>query len=153
MDQDPKEQLTEFDSLICDHRMQLLKAAIPYISRPRQRTLSFIIKFAELNSAIKLFSGKEDSLSICSAPAGEDTLPDMVHTLKQYCTPQEADLLDLIQNFTQSFGLYRQYQATEKDRSDSEKTGGGHTPFDILKNMMTPEQQGIFEMLHNSSHI
>ena len=48
MNEDQTLRMTELDHLIGSHRMQLLKAALPYMKIPQQMVFSLMVKFTEL---------------------------------------------------------------------------------------------------------
>ena len=70
MNQTDSYKLTDLDYLIGDHRLQMLKAALPFLSIPQQRALSLAVKFQELRRTYRLFSDEETaSLGVCSLDA------------------------------------------------------------------------------------
>ena len=147
MEQDDTPKLTEFDTLIADHKMQLIKAAIPYIPDSEQRFISVYIKFNELMTTMRLFDSNKDALGICSVNENATTA-DMLNALKVHCNQSEKEMLEMIENFMQVSALYRQYAASSPDSGDGQNTasaGGAFSPMDLLKGMLTPEQQSTFD--------
>lgn len=70
MSQTDSYKLTDLDYLIGDHRLQMMKAALPFLSLPQQRALSLAVKFQELRRTYRLFSDEETaSLGVCSLDA------------------------------------------------------------------------------------
>ena len=55
MSQTDSYKLTDLDYLIGDHRLQMMKAALPFLSLPQQRALSLAVKFQELRRTYRLF--------------------------------------------------------------------------------------------------
>lgn len=95
------------DDLICDRQLLMLKAAIPYISGSSQKTIAFLEKFMELSRTISLFNNPETSMQICSLPEAEEPLPlQMLEAIRSYCTPQEQETIDMLQNYVQMFSAY-----------------------------------------------
>ena len=54
-------RLTDFDYLTADPKLQMLKAAIPYLPVSQQRVFSLLVKIQELQRAQSLFDGEEVS--------------------------------------------------------------------------------------------
>ena len=101
MPEDPTIKLTDFDCIVGDHHLQMLKAALPYLQVSQQRFLSFSIKFQELQHTMSLLHNEDNAaLGICSLPdeAPHSTL-DMLEAIKPYGSTDEQSFIDLICNF------------------------------------------------------
>ena len=60
-------KLTDLDYLIGDHHLQMIKAALPYLGVPAQKTISLFVKAQELRKTVELFETEEvASMGICS---------------------------------------------------------------------------------------
>lgn len=142
----PKE-LTEFDALVSDNHLQMMKAAIPYIPISQQQALSVYIKFLELANTFKLVQKKEtQTLGICSVSEQKKNTTEMLNAIKQYCTDAEREMIDLLMNFFSAFHIYHSYQEfMPKDGTNNsgEQTSGN--PVDMLKNMLSPEQKSMLD--------
>ncbi|MCI9106164.1 MAG: hypothetical protein HFG56_01925 [Lachnospiraceae bacterium] len=92
-------RLTDFDYLLADPHLQMVKAAIPYMQQPVQRFLSMVIKMQELNRTMSLFSGNEVS-AMSINPAGERKASpiEMLQAIKPYANPRERELIETIEN-------------------------------------------------------
>lgn len=106
-------KFTDFDSVTCDHHLQMLKAALPYVNIPEQRFLSIFIKFQELKRTVSLFEEEETaSVGICSVEKGASRSPlDMLEAIKPYGSPQEQDFLDMLCSLIQGIQLGNQFDA------------------------------------------
>ena len=133
-------QATEFDQQTTSHRLQIIKAALPYMSVRQQKMLSVYVKIQELTNTYHLFDDAENTLGICSLSEEEKTPLEMLESVKTYCSEREKEMLDVLSNFFQASMLYRQYQAMNK--SDPEQSGP--SPMENLLHLMTPEQQDTF---------
>lgn len=151
----PVNELTEFDSLICDSRLQLLKSAIPFIPAGKQRFLSVYVKYIELSNTIRLVNTiKSDSLGICSL-SGRKSAPnseDFMQTIRKYCSESERETLDMITNFMSAYRMFKMYKDSADDThrsadgSDTAASNGhDNSILDVLKSMLTPEQQEMFD--------
>lgn len=162
-------KMTDLDYLTASPRLQMIKAALPYIHVPEQRFFSMIVKISELERTMKLFEEKEDGIvGICSLEADAPSSPlDMLNAMKPYGTSQEQEFIDLIINFLQGSRLYQSYRESAVEHSVGEHTSGKMEAADTkvsgsessngfqregpyfsiehLKNILPPEQQSKLE--------
>ena len=126
--------LTDLDYAIGDRRMQMLKAAIPYMEIPQQRALSMFVKGRELVRTMEFFDENGDGMmSVCSLEEGHTTPADMLAAVKPYGGPGEQEIIDLLMNVL----AFR----SSRDRS------GGRSPFsmDQLLSLLPPDAQSRLE--------
>lgn len=92
-------QFTDFDYLMADPQMQMIKAAIPYLQIPQQRILSMMIKMREFNRTRELFEGGEMSAMGINpnAPRHVSSL-EILQAMKPYAGPRERDMIDMMEN-------------------------------------------------------
>ncbi|CUX35157.1 hypothetical protein BN3590_00933 [Clostridium sp. C105KSO15] len=98
----------DLDSLIGDNHLQMMKAALPYMSVSQQRFMSYFVKINELRRTINLFEeGEVAAMGLNSSRERErNNNPfDMLNTIKAFANPAEQDLIDLIINFSQGIRL------------------------------------------------
>ena len=161
-------KLTDFDYLIGDHHLQMMKAALPYVNVPQQRMLSFLVKFRELQKTVSLFQEEQvAAMGICTPEETKKGSPlDMMKAIKPYGNPQEQDFIDMICNFIQGIHMAGQHQepGPQKPAFDnaasipppmsssipSGTVSNGTIPFDSspleqLKGFLPPEQQARFD--------
>lgn len=103
---------SDLDSLVNDNHIQMMKAALPYMSVSQQRFISYFVKINELRRTIDLFEDEEvATMGICSAGERDrnDTPVEMLNTIKPFANPSEQDLIDLMINFFQGFRLAGAY--------------------------------------------
>lgn len=107
MDENETMQATVLDTMVSNKQLQILKAAIPYISVQEQKYLSIFAKFEELVNTFSLFqsNSKEDSVGICGFSEDSNQTIDMLNAIKGYCSAEEQDTLDLMLNFMTAFSL------------------------------------------------
>jgi len=92
-------RLTEFDYLMADPHLQMMKAAIPYMQAPQQRLFSMLIKVQELNKTMELFNGGDLSAMGLSSPNARKTSPmEMLQAMKPYAGPKERDMIEMLEN-------------------------------------------------------
>ena len=91
--------LTDLDYAIGDRRMQMLKAAIPYMEISQQRALSMFIKWRELVRTMEFFAENGSGMmSVCSLEEGGTSPADMLAAVKPYAGPGEQEIIDLLMN-------------------------------------------------------
>lgn len=148
---DISKELTDFDSLICDPHMQMLKAAIPYISANSQQILSIYVKSMELSNTMKLLHRTEhQSVGICSVSESKRNPAEMLNAVKKYCTDSEKEMLELFMNFSSAFRMYQSYRElfpneADKKESPASSPEASANPMDFLKGMLSPEQQSMVD--------
>jgi hypothetical protein len=105
MENEKQNNLTMFDELIQDRQLQMLKAAVPYISG-NQKSMAFMIKFMELQRTISLFD-TNSTMQMCSVPESEEPRPlQMLCAMKDFCTETEQENINMLINFVQMFSTY-----------------------------------------------
>lgn len=148
---DTPKELTEFDGLICDHHLQMLKAAIPYLPAHGQQILSLYAKSLELSNTIKLLQREgSQTVGICSISENKRNMAELLNTMKKYCTDSERELLDLFMNFFSAFRMYHTYRElfpgeASPDNKGNPSDGTSVNPMEALKNMLSPEQKNMFD--------
>ena len=105
----------------------MMKAALPFLNVPQQRTLSMFVKIQELKNTFQLFEdGQTAAMGICSLDQPEKTgsVKELLKTLKPYGNPGEQNLIDAANALLD-----------------------GQTPLEQLRHFLTPAQQTRFETL------
>ena len=90
------------DTLIQNRPIQMLKAIVPYLYEPQQRMVSMMIRMIELQCTMQLFDAAPEmqaqELRICSNESPTERTHQILNVLREYCTPQERDQIDMILN-------------------------------------------------------
>ncbi len=104
-------KLTDFDYLIGDHHLQMVKAAIPYVPVTGQRFLSLFVKLRELQRTVSLFREEPvGAMGICSPGDGQKGSPlEIMKAIKPYGNTQEQDLIDMLLSFLSGPRMGGQY--------------------------------------------
>lgn len=95
-----------------EHSMNLLKAILPYLKPPMKDSVKACIQIFEIRKTMERLSQEEEELAACSPNAQDASIYDIFQTLREYCTPKEAETMDMLINFTQMAKLYRDFEAT-----------------------------------------
>ena len=106
MEQETPNNVTPFDSLIQDRHLQMLKAALPYITNSNQKMMALMIKFMELRRTMTLYNGSTASIQMCSIPEEEPLPLQMLNAMRKFCTEQEQETIDMLSNYMQMFSAY-----------------------------------------------
>lgn len=147
--------VNDLDSLTVNHRLKMMKAALPYMGAPQQRAFSVMIKAQELTNTLHLARENEDSmLGICSVGNQPTTTLDMLNAIKPYGTQYEQDFIDVIMNFMQGFHLYNSYQETVNAESAGQSSPssfngakGISASIEQIKKLMPKEQISKLETI------
>lgn len=90
------------DTLIQNRSIQMLKAIVPYLYEPQQRMVSMMVRMIELQRTMQLFDAAPEmqaqELRICSNDSPTERTHQILNVLREYCTPQERDQIDMILN-------------------------------------------------------
>lgn len=148
-----------FDEFTSTHQTQILKAAIPYIHVTQQKFLAIYIKFHELLNTIAYFRENDNGLEMCSNIDQSDHTMEMLGSIRKVCTKQEQETIDTIMNAINMFQMVNQFQTMAKEFNNANTAAddeAGNEPgnepgnegfqFDILKAILPPEQQEMFQM-------
>lgn len=159
MDEKPKQPAYDFDSRTTNNHIQILKTAIPYMEPEKQKYIAIYIKFLELSYTISFFQGLQTPppYGACSAETFDEKKPDLLSLLeeiKHFCTKEEQKFIDMMLNMLSAFQMFNTYQTMMQamappEGGDDGNGSGGMDPFAMLKGMLTPEQQSMFDMFQD----
>ena len=92
-------KLTEFDYMMADPHLQMMKAAIPYLQPPQQRMISMMIKIQELQKTRSMFCDGEVSAMGLSGSAKQKASPmELLQVIKPYANPREREMIEMLEN-------------------------------------------------------
>ena len=135
-------ELTEFDALICDSRLQMMKALIPFIPAREQKFLSVYVKYIELTKTMELVKNisSDKSVGICSLTGNSEKkeLTDILQIIRKFSSNKDRETIDMIMNMMSIYRTFRMYKETMQSASDDPMS-------ELLMNLLTPEQQEMFE--------
>lgn len=131
MDQSDNDKMTPFDRLISSRQLQMLKLMIPYAPPGQQRTLAIYTKFLELEHTIDFFQHIGSDIHTQTFEKETSSPIDILDELHPYLPEQIRNSMDSILSM---FNMMEMVSAMKGD------------PMDMMKEMLTPEQQNMFEM-------
>lgn len=126
-------QMTPFDQLTSTNTLQLLKLFIPYLPPQSQRMFAIYIKFLEFQHTLSSFRSFRQKTF---------TTQDVIQDLKPYMPPSASNSIDNILNMMSMMELFQGMYT-------SNESGEDFDPMSMMKNMLTPEQQSMFEMYND----
>lgn len=133
---------TPFDQLLSNETLQMLKLLIPYISPETQRLLAVYIKFSELQYTLHFFQHFQPELHTQDFNAKHATPAEIIQDIRPYLSEKTSETLDTVLNMINMMDVFQ----TFKNFSDGcEETEGDFNPMSMMKNILTPEQQDMFE--------
>ncbi len=94
----PNIQMTEFDSMVAEPRLQMIKAAIPYLPLPQQRLMSIMVKMQELNHIRSLYAEGELSAMGLSSGSRQTSFVEIIQAMKPYAGPKEREMIEMFEN-------------------------------------------------------
>ena len=114
-------KLTEFDQQVGNSRLQMLKAAIPYLSPERQGLLALLTKYLELESTRHLYETAPDSVRICEkkeVPPGPFGILDVI---RPYGSREDQSRIDFAKNLMHAMSLYRKWEEGNAEEPEDRK--------------------------------
>lgn len=133
MEQNHPRPMTPFDSLITPPFLYTLKLLLPYIPPSMQRFLGIYIKYLELRHAMEYFQG------FTANPQPKDILD----SLKPYMSPAEKEMMEQMSGMMNMMEMVQNMQTMS---NSSDQGCQDINPLDMMKNMLSPEQQEMFDM-------
>ncbi len=92
-----------------DRRLQMMKAALPYLASDSKSMISSVIRIMEIRNTLQRLDQEEEALlSSCSISSEEDREFGLFQALREFCSPREQEMIDMILNFTQFSRMYRE---------------------------------------------
>lgn len=154
-----KIHLTEFDIATCGTGFQFIKAYLPYVDSSQQRMLAIFIRMAELMQTIDFFKDLP-----CPSPLSRSrhTPESIAAEMRQYCSPKECEIFNLLSNFENINEMMKLYSAVSSAVSESKPDDSPQNEFppphektgvlpgnDMLSRFLKPEQQKLYEQYMN----
>ena len=159
-----KEDITEailaFDTLYTTNHMKILKLLLPYLEPERQKKLAIFIKWQELLFTLKFL--KQYSASLYHSDFTKKKTLDLktlLPLLIPYCSESEKhilshfsemqNMLQKVEEMQQYMPLIQQFMSSMSGEGNGFGGMGGsddNNMMDMLKNMMSEEQQAMFSM-------
>lgn len=138
------DKMTPFDKLITSRELQMLKLLIPYTPPGSQRMLAFYVKFLELEHTVEFFRHLNSDIHSQAFDKSISSPTDLFDELRPYLPKEMQNSIESvlsIMNVMEMVSTMKNMTANEDDAS-----APNINPMDMMKEMLTPEQQNMFEM-------
>lgn len=153
-----------FDTLYTTNHMKILKLLLPYLESEHQKKLAVFIKWQELMFTLNFF--KQYSASLYSPDFKQSKKLDLntlIPLLTPYCNEAEKNIILQFSQMQNMMNMMEQMQvympmiqqfmssmSGDGTNQDGMNQGGfdleGNNMINMLKNMMSEEQQAMFSM-------
>lgn len=158
------EAILAFDTLYTTNHMKILKLLIPYLETEYQKKLAVFIKLQELMFTLNFFRQYSASLYSPDFKQGKKMdLNTLIPLLIPYCNEAEKNIISQFSQIQNMMNMMEQMQVympmiqqliSSMSGDDTNPDGmnqngldlGGNNLMDMLKNMMSEEQQAMFTM-------
>lgn len=114
MDQQKTTPMTDLDQMVSDDQIQILKAAIPYVSSSGQRLLSIYSKARELQNTLTLFPQEKADMRICGTNTQSQPL-DILNEIRPFCSGAAQERIDQIIQILAMIQMLELFQEQEGD--------------------------------------
>lgn len=99
-----------------DRQLKMMKAALPYLANDSKSMISSVIRIMEIRNTLKkLDQEEEELLTSCSVTSEEDREYGLFQALREFCSPREQEMIDMIVNVTQFSRMYREMDFEHMD--------------------------------------
>ncbi len=99
-----------------DRQLKMMKAALPYLANDSKSMISSVIRIMEIRNTLKkLDQEEEELLTSCSVTSEEDREYGLFQALKEFCSPREQEMIDMLLNVTQFSRMYREMDFEHMD--------------------------------------
>lgn len=160
MEQRTPTPMTPFDELTTPPQFRMLKLMLPCTPDSMRPMLAVFIKFMELQYTMRLvsenpsvFSSGKSALSsekgmFSSANAEHSFFPsDWIDEILPYLSPRESEMLESMRNMMNMMEMMQGMQEMSTEQNSS--ASSGLNPMDFLQNMLSPDQQELFQNYQN----
>lgn len=133
MEQNSPKPMTPFDTMVNPPFLYTLKLMLPCMPVSMQRFLGIYIKFLELRHAMEYFQGFPSR-----------TQPkDLLDGLKPYMSTSEKEMMEQMSGMMNMMKMVQNMHAMS---DSSSQDPAGFNPMEMMKGMLSPEQQEMFDM-------
>ena len=107
-----------------DRQLKLMKAASPYLPGENKTMISSVIRIMEVRNTLKkLEQEEEELLSSCSVHNEEEREYGLFQVMREFCSPREREMIDMILNFNQFSRMYREMDFETMNGGNENKGG------------------------------
>lgn len=171
MDFKDQNKILAFDTLFCTNHIQMLKILLPYMDNQMQRSLAVYIKFQEFKYTIDFYTKNPYSTCEYTKQTSPPDISKICSELLPYCTEEEKKKIEQFKGLFRGFEMYQELSKTMEimkefmpdmdienifqnfgNTTTSEENNSNFDMMNLLKNMLSPEQQEMFELFGGMNH-
>lgn len=109
---------SNFDTIVNSNKMNIIKAAIPYMNLENQRKIALLVKFIELINTMNLYN----NYSINEIPElnkSNTTKRDMLMAIRPSCSDKNKQLIDMILNINNLQSMFNTMNNKKNELMDN----------------------------------
>lgn len=159
MDEKEQDHIAAFDLLFTTNQIQIMKILFPCLSPSIQKYLAIYIKYQELQYTLSYFQ-KQPLSSGSFLPGGFESIRRLFPAILPYCNETQKKSIQQMEQLFSSLDSYREImemmdmiQSMSNDVSGTDaddafsKSSAPMPDMDMLLSMLSPNQQGLMELL------
>lgn len=135
--------MTPFDHLTSSQELQTLKVFIPYTPPMHQEFLAVYVKFMELQRTLSVFRNSGNSIHAQAFEKGNASPLGMLREIRPYLPTKTGETFDTVMNMMNMMEVVSSFQDMNQP-SDTSGNNVAFNPMDMMKGMLSPEQQEMF---------
>ena len=128
--------MTPFDSLTTTKQLQMIKLMLPFTPASSRPMLAVFIKFQELQNTIRIFQGANSRKFLKEFEKKSDSPMDMFEEMRPFMKEEERASMDM---------MMTAFNMMDMMNMASGSSDGNINPMDMMKGMLTPDQQEAFD--------
>lgn len=112
--------MTALDQLVTGDSVQMIKAAIPYLSPQLAGFAAIYCKFVELEKTMQLIGRMSGGISAMSAGDSRPDMGTLLNDIKKYASPQGRRQIDSLQQMLETVQLFSMMQEMGNINTEAE---------------------------------
>ncbi|MEG1459200.1 MAG: hypothetical protein RSB37_00875 [Acetivibrio sp.] len=131
------------------HSLELLQAALPFMTPSIQKSIEVVSKAEEFMETIRS-PNPSSELSAMSLSSDSMNLEDMLLQMKNVGNKKEQESMDNMINFIKMQKMFQSYRTFMSTKQDSDASSGSSkdSMTEFLLSQLTPEQRSNFENIN-----
>lgn len=152
MEKDSLKPMTPFDELTVPPELQIMKLLLPYTPASNQQMLGILIKFLELQHTVHLFRHATLKTQSQTSNGNPPSFADILDEISPYLPSQGLQMIHTFHEIMNIMELAKTLRETSDSCENSSDNTAKSSPFgtfnpaDLMKGMLSPEQQEMFQM-------
>lgn len=142
--------MTPFDELTVPEGIQMLKLLLPYTPASGQKNLGVLVRFLELQHTMQFFRHSTMETDLQASDRSSISFLEILEAISPYLAPKDAEMIRTFREIMNIVEMAQTLQSGFSDNGESTDAGndsfGNINPMDLMKGMLSPEQQEMFQM-------